>query len=854
MGINTKSPLPIDRHLPEIESALASASSLILQATPGSGKTTRVPPYLLEKGYCPEGGQILVLVPRRLAAKMAALRVAEERGEAVGATVGYQFRFENQSGPKTRLKFLTEGMLLRYLVQDPLLRRVSLVVLDEFHERHLHSDVALGYLRRLQTRERPDLKLLVMSATLEAEGLSSFLGGAPVLRFEAPAYPVAIEYQPSEATKPLERKIKDAVASVLAKGGAKAPGYGENRELVARGFSPASPGDILVFLPGMGEILRSAEALRQALGGEARILPLHGELPKEEQAKVFAPADRRKIILATNVAETSLTIEGVTTVIDTGLHRQASYSWWSGIPALKTKAISRASGTQRAGRAGRTAPGTCLRLYSKSDWDSRLAFETPEIRRSDLAQTLLEIKAMGVERLSEFSWLENPPEGGLQAAAELLFLLGTTEGKGLDAALTPLGRRLAELPLHPRLGRFLLAAEAKGVLAPAFDLAAAIAEQDLDAGELHLFRPSSKISEGARRSAKQFAAFFPKAERARGGEDELAYALLCGFPDRVAKLRPKGRGEAPELVFCAGGSGAIPTEFVLGSSEYFLVLDVQERQGHGQSRGRVHVRSLVSIEPEWLFDWQGSLLQESQELVWEAKSGKVQEVQRLSYGQLLIEESRKPAAGSPEASLVFWREGLGLDLEDSSLIWNVPNLLEKLRPKLDVEALESLFSRLAWMKKAYGEVELPDWEGEGLKEGLKRLFSHWRMEEGLSVEALENAAWDAFGTHLQGKLQRLLPTGFALPSGRRARVHYPWGREPWLESRMQDFFGLKQAPQLAEGRVPLVVHLLAPNGRAVQVTRDLAGFWRNTYPSVRLELKRRYPKHAWPEDPLRGKT
>ncbi|HEX5032876.1 MAG TPA: DEAD/DEAH box helicase, partial [bacterium] len=320
MGINIKSPLPIDRHLPEIESALASAPALILQATPGSGKTTRVPPYLLEKDYCPEGGQILVLVPRRLAAKMAALRVAEERGEAVGGTVGYQFRFENQSGSKTRLKFLTEGMLLRYLVQDPLLSRSSLVVLDEFHERHLHSDVALGYLRRLQATDRPDLKLLVMSATLETEGLSSFLGGAPILRFEAPAYPVTIEYQPSDAAKPLERKIKEAVAGVLAaKGGAIAPSYGENRDLVARGFSPVPPtGDILVFLPGMGEILRSADALRQAFGGEVRILPLHGELPKEEQAKVFAPADRRKVILATNVAETSLTIEGVTTVIDSG--------------------------------------------------------------------------------------------------------------------------------------------------------------------------------------------------------------------------------------------------------------------------------------------------------------------------------------------------------------------------------------------------------------------------------------------------------------------------------------------------------------------------------------------------------
>ncbi|HKX13412.1 MAG TPA: ATP-dependent helicase C-terminal domain-containing protein, partial [bacterium] len=311
--------------------------------------------------------------------------------------------------------------------------------------------------------------------------------------------------------------------------------------------------------------------------------------------------------------------------------------------------------------------------------------------------------------------------------------------------------------------------------------------------------------------------------------------------------RQRGRGEKAELVFCAGGSGLIPEDFVLGGSEYFLVLDVQERQAQGQLRGKVHVRSLVAIEPEWLFDWQGSLLEEKEELIWER--GKVQRLVRLNYGQLLIEESRGPAPESGAAAQVFWREGLGLDLRDSSFSWNLPNLLEKLRPRLDVESLETLFSRLAWLKKAYGDSELPDWEGEGLRDSLQRLAAHWRIEEGLSSEALERAAWNAFGKAWEGKVQRLLPTSFTLPSGRKARIHYPWGREPWIESRLQDFFGMRQAPLLAEGRVPLVIHLLAPNGRAVQVTRDLAGFWKNTYPSVRLELKRRYPKHAWPENP-----
>lgn len=847
--------LPIDPLLPQIAAALREAPSLVVQATPGSGKTTRIPPYLLAQALVEAEQEILVLVPRRLAAKMAALRVAEELGEAAGERVGYQFRFENVSGPKTRLRFLTEGMLLRFLVQDPRLERAGMVVLDEFHERHLHSDVALGYLRSLQQGARPDLKLLVMSATLQVEGLVPFLPGSRVFQLEAPAFPVAVEYLPSDPKKPVEAKVREALA-------------------YAKGQAPPEirRGDVLVFLPGMAEILRCADALERAFGAEFLILPLHGELPKEAQAKVFAKADRPKVILATNVAETSLTIEGVTLVIDSGLQRQASYSWWSGIPALKTRPTSKASGIQRAGRAGRTAPGLCYRLYSAADWEARLAFETPEIRRSDLAQTLLEIKAMGTQRLSDFGWFEAPPEGALQASAALLHQLGATETPDLDAALSRLGRRMAAIPIHPRLARFLLEAERRDCLGAALRLAALISEDALEEVDVFHQLETGRLTEPQRRLIVLWGGHFSKAAvQARGREEELAYALLTGFPDRVArrrldsasaeKQRAMERGGEVELVFCNGGAGLLRGEAAL-EGEWCVVLDVQEKQHAGQARPKVHVSALAPIQPEWLFDWQGSLLAEERELVWDERLGRVFQVSRIRYGQLVISESREAPEDGAAAERLFLKSALSLELEGSAAeSLEVPGLLQRLGSS---EELETEFSRLDWLRRAHPEVPLPELRGRGLAEFLLKILAGVDSRQAWERLDLPRACLEALPPEAAALLSRELPGHVVLQAGRRVRVHYPWGREPWIESRLQDFFGMKEGPKLAGGRVPLLLHLLAPNQRAVQVTKDLAGFWKNTYPEIRKQLMRRYPKHRWPEDaaavgavrerPLRGKA
>lgn len=831
--------LPIDPLLPQIAAVLRESQSLVVQATPGSGKTTRIPPYLLEQGLVSSEREILVLVPRRLAAKMAALRVADEMGEAVGAKVGYQFRFENVTGPKTRLRFLTEGMLLRFLVQDPLLSRAGMVILDEFHERHLHSDVALSYLRGLQLGARPDLKLLVMSATLQTEGLTQFLPGSKAIQLEAPAFPVAVEYLPSEAKKPIEAKVREALAY------AKTQAPPEIRR-----------GDVLVFLPGMAEIRRCAEALERAFGAEFRILPLHGDLPKEVQAKVFEKADRPKVILATNVAETSLTIEGVTLVIDSGLQRQASYSWWSGIPALKTRPISKASGIQRAGRAGRTAPGLCYRLFSAADWEARLGFETPEIRRSDLTQTLLEIKAMGKARLSEFSWFEAPPAGALQASSQLLFQLGATESVDLDSPLTEMGQRMAELPIHPRLARFLLEAERRHGLRPALRLAALISEDALEELDVLHQVETGRPSEGVRRLEHLLASNFPKAAIQDGaGEEGLAYALLAGFPDRVArrrsgsdsaeKQRAIDRSGEVELVFSGGGAGLLRGPSAM-TGDYFVVLDVQEKQYPGQGRPKVHVSALAPIQPEWLFDWQGSLLVEEKELVWDERLGRVFQVSRIRFGQLVLSETREAPEDGAAAERLFLKSALSLDLEGATVeSLEVPGLLQRLG---SAEALETEFARLDWLKRAHPEAVLPELRGRNLAEFLLKVFSGVDSRQVWEKLDLPRACLEALPPEAAALLSRELPYQVVLQAGRRVKVHYPWGREPWIESRLQDFFGMKEGPKLAGGRVPLLLHLLAPNQRAVQVTRDLAGFWKNTYPEIRKQLMRRYPKHRWPED------
>jgi ATP-dependent helicase HrpB len=469
------SPLPIDPLLPEVVAALRDGVSLVIEAPPGAGKTTRVPAALLDGGLA-SNGEILVLQPRRLPARLAAERVAEERGEAPGGTVGYTVRFDDRSGPRTRLRFVTEGILVRRLLTDPELAGVAAVVLDEFHERHLATDLALALLRQLQRGSRPDLRLLVMSATLEADPVREFLGACPLVRSEGRVHPVALEHLTHTDDRPLHDQVAAAVRRLCQEG-------------------DGLTGDVLVFLPGAGEIRRAADALAPVIDGRGLVVrPLHGDLSAAEQNRAVRPSAERKVILSTNVAETSVTIEGVVAVVDSGLARIPAHSLWSGLPTLTVDKISQASAIQRAGRAGRTRPGRALRLYTRHDFDSRRPFEIPEVVRLDLAEAVLTLHALGVADASRFSWFEAPPSGALDAASELLRRLGAVAGAGV---LTDVGRDLLRFPVHPRLGRLIVEGERRGVGAAAATVAALLAEGDIASGARARFgAPGRDASEG----------------------------------------------------------------------------------------------------------------------------------------------------------------------------------------------------------------------------------------------------------------------------------------------------------------------------------------------------------------------
>lgn len=829
--------LPIDASLAEIVAVMERDSALVLQASPGAGKTTRVPSALLDSRLGGEGKEILVLEPRRLAAKMAARRVAEERGERVGETVGYQFRFENVSGPKTRLRFLTEGMLMRRLLGDPGLKNVAAVILDEFHERHLHGDVALAFLRKLQLGNRPDLRILVMSATLDTEALSAYLGGCKTIRVEGRNFPVETSFlsQPP-AARGLELAVRDGVERMIER-------------------EDDDSGDLLVFLPGMAEIRRAEDALGElARSKKLLVLPLHGELSREEQDQAVSRADRRKVILSTNVAETSLTIEGVTTVVDAGLARVASFSWWSGLPALRTRPISKASAIQRAGRAGRTAPGRCLRLYTKNDFDGRAPFDVPEIARADLAQTVLELKALAIGELAAFPWFEAPSPAALEAAGALLYRLGALSSADVlssECRLTEIGKILVEMPAHPRIGRLILEASRRGLGESGAVLGALLSEGRLERGDwipqidrarrdASVQRVADRLAQSLRRTKPDSGGASTTPRSSDAQDRELRYAALCGFPDRVAKLRQK------TLVLSSGGSAQSESDEPSGQ-EYFVTLDAEEKKHLHQQRSQVVARLYAPIEVEWLLDLEPAQVRETDEILWDAERGRIEAISRMTYGQLVLSESRgAPVAASARQAARVMVDG----------IWKKPEWLNAL---IDPEALALVRARLDFISGALREGQLkapkegfalPDLGDTALKEKLAEYAEGKNSVRDLGeINVLEwmQSEWPA---EVREFLDRMAPTHAQLLRGRRVKIHYEPGKPPWIESRLQDFFGMTQGPAVLGGKLALTLHLLAPNQRAVQVTSDLAGFWKRIYPDLRRELGRRYPRHSWPEDPL----
>lgn len=835
--------LPIDDALPELIEALGRRRVAVLEAPPGAGKTTRVPGAVLDAGLA-GSREIVVLEPRRLAARMAARRVAEERGERLGEGIGYQVRFDDVSSAQTRVRFVTEGILTRRLLSDPRLDGVGAVLLDEFHERHLHGDVALALLRRLQRGPRPDLCVVVMSATLDGEAVASFLGDegrpAPRVRSEGRRFEVSIEHERERDDRPLATRVASAVRGLCNDG---------------------LDGDVLVFLPGAAEIRKAMSACAAVAGQhELMVLPLHGELPPAEQDRAIAPANRRKVILSTNVAETSVTIDGVVAVIDGGLARIAGHAAWSGLPTLREGRVSKASAAQRAGRAGRTRPGRCIRLYTRHDHDARPEFERAEVQRLDLAETALTLHAGGARDLLSFPWFEAPPRASVDAAEGLLRRLGAVSREG---EITEMGERMARLPLHPRLARLALEAASRGVGEEGCTVAAILGERELIASRrahpgarehgpsdlltsLHAFREAASVRfdaetlrhmgidvgaalaiERARRQVERLL-----RERARGaasvsagdGDEALQMAILAAFPDRVAR-----RQRGLELALVGGGTATLAAQSEVQEAPFLVAVDAEERSdGRGRS---VTVRAASAIEPEWLLELFPEAIEDRVETRWIAADERVEAVATLSYESLVLDETRGPR--TPEAQTAISER-----LAAEALARGIHHFVD------DRDALDRFIARVNFVAARTSGVTA--YSDDRLAAALRALCAGRRSFAELRAADLLTSLWSELAPNARRLIDRLAPERVTLGGGRAVRVEYERSKAPWIASRLQDFFGMGEGPAVAD--TPLVLHLLAPNQRAVQVTTDLAGFWVRHYPSIRRELCRQYPRHLWPED------
>lgn len=814
--------LPIDQHIKEIRDAINSSASVILSAPPGSGKTTRLPLALLETDQ-----QVLILEPRRLAARMAARWVSSAHGTRLGATIGYQVRFDDCSSSQTRVKFITEGILIRTLASNPHLKGVGMVILDEFHERHLHADVALALLKRLQRTVRPDLKIVVMSATLQVDGLESYLETDRVLEFGQSPYNVEISYLSNFQQRPLEQLVAEAVSSTLSRSG-----------------------DILVFLPGAAEIRKAREACAQlVLRHGLKLCALHGEMPAEEQDEAVRPSPQRKVILSTNVAESSITIDGVSIVIDSGLARKAGYSVWSGLPYLKTERVCKASAIQRAGRAGRTGHGSCLRLYSAQDYQSRPDYDPPEIAVTDISETLLQLTGLGIDPES-LDWFEAPSPSQLEAARELLERLGALQNR----QITPVGRRMLKLALHPRLSRIVVAGQDYGVGKSAATIAALISERDIrtDDDKLHtdsdllrlldLFEEAERnllperlkrlgvapraLSQ-VRRVCQQLSEGYVGYEPESVKSDELVLkAILTGFPDRVARVRYNT--DPPELVFGQGAARLSPLSTVR-NAPLVVAVECEQKVGAGRA-AQTLVRLASRIEPEWLLDLYPERVTEATELVWNPVQERVDQLDRMLYDAVVIHESRRPAKASAEASQLLYRAAAE-------------------RGFLQEAGIERLLARIDFLARACPELKLSPPDKALLEDCLREC-----AEGCTSIAEMRQNSIHALIERRLGVtdlLRRMAPEYTSIAGRRHARIEYEVGKTPFIASRLQDFFGMTTGPRVADGRVALVLHLLAPNQRPVQITADLEGFWKRAYPEVKRELQRRYPKHRWPDDPLK---
>lgn len=825
--LRTDEILPVTHCLPELIAAVKASIPVVLKAPPGAGKTTGVPPALLWE-HAVADGQILLIQPRRLAARSAASRLANLLSSRLGDDVGYHVRFDNCTTSSTRLIAMTTGILLRRLQHDPLLENVSCVILDEFHERRLEIDLALGMVQRIRTTLRPELKLIVMSATLDPEPIVAFLGEAKAITSEGRSYPVEVRYRKAPSRDWIDQQVAAILPDALK----------------------ATPGHLLVFLPGVGEIHRTRRTIESMrLPKDCVINELYGDLSPKDQDAVLAPSAFRKIILATNVAETSITIPGVTGVIDSGLARVMRFDPHVGLPKLEREPISQASAEQRAGRAGRTAPGVCFRLWPAASHHSRRERDTPEIQRGDFSGALLTLAAWGERDVFAFPWLTPPAPESVLSAEKLLRRLDAIDDEG---RMTEIGNQMAALPLHPRMSRMMVAANQFGVVADAAIAVALLTERDPFQNDsrqstardpahhqcdvvdrIEQLRSSARNpAQGAvahvLRVAKQIERMTNERDHTSSNETDVDIAeglkrtLLAAYPDRVARRRT---GSSHRGLMVGGKGVCLDRSSQVRDGELFLCIDVDS------AGTEARVRMASSIDASWL---NPLLIRDIDEPFFNPTLKAVVARRRRYYDDLLLAET--PIACQASVSV------------SELLFHHAKQNIMAVFPAKDA-IVQSMIARVRFLTHHMPDLNLPGLGEQEIQDVLRAL-----CQSRTSIAELQAAPWL---DHFRGRydyeqtqtIEKHAPSRITLPSGNTAEIQYHEGKPPILEARIQELFGWKQTPRIAGGRIAIQMHLLGPHYRPQQITEDLENFWQVTYIEIRKELKRRYPKHHWPDDP-----
>jgi ATP-dependent helicase HrpB len=813
--------LPVEPVLPAVIEALATHPGAVLQAPPGAGKTTLVPPALLGAAWL-GGRAIVMLEPRRVTARAAASRIAEIVGEPVGGLVGYRTRGDSRVSQRTKIEIVTEGVLTRRLQRDPTLDGVGVVVFDEFHERHLQSDVGLALALRTQRLVRDDLRLLVMSATLDGESVSRYLGGAPIVTSHGRAYDVETRYLQPRGGSGLAAILIPTIHAALAR----------------------DPGDLLVFLPGAGEIVRAEAALKSEVADNVVVTPLHGSLDAGSQDRAIRPdpQNRRKIVLATSIAETSLTIEGVRVVVDTGFSRVPRFDPSTGMTRLDTVRVSKASADQRRGRAGRAAPGVCYRLWLEHDSHQLLERSAPEILHADLTPLALDLAAAGVNDPNELTWLDPPPPASFAHARELLRELEAIDASG---AITSHGSAMAELPVHPRLAHMLLRSRDEGLTRLACELAALLEERDiavvrgepidvdialrveaLRGGRSLVVNVDARATQRVRAQADRLARQLRADPASADDVASIGSLVALGYPDRVAQRRG---GSAPRYLMRNGRGAELTGAQTLTAAPYLVVAQLDDRR----PESRVFLAAALSLDE--IRARFGDQIATERVVELHDENGSIAARRRERLGAIVLRETTADAdPADVERALLDAVRRRGI----SQLAWS--------------DAARRFRDRLRFV--AMHDPSWPDMSDDGLLDRLDEwlapaLQSARRLRD-LDKIDLVAALTTLLDWRRRRELDDLAPTHIVVPSGSRIPIDYADPAAPALAVRLQEVFGLQESPRVLSGRIPLTMQLLSPAHRPVQVTRDLAGFWRTSYFDVRKDLRGRYPKHEWPEDPL----